>query len=173
MKKSCYILLLIFAFVSCTSTTHLVSNKSSNRSFVPLPIPILKCYCYMDGLHINIMDSVFFRYYYVNVPLRYWREFEIIDLVSGTLMLNRYTIHSSEQFRTINRRISRLFLDEIMTMGKSHRVVLKYYLNGKRIASREDAFRLATLNEKIDDIIIDISESRDVVRVDIRFPSLR
>lgn len=138
-----------------------------NRAFIPLPIPInLKYYAYIDDMHFNIRDSVFWEYYYKDVDLKSFREFELIDMVSEVYMLKRYCIEASEQFRTINRRISRLFLDEVIENPKHH-IVLEYYLNNNRISSKYEAFKLATLDEKLDDIVIDISESRDTCKVNI------
>jgi len=114
------------------------------------------------------MDSVFFGHYYSNVELKNWRNFEIVDLVSGTLVRKTYTIGATDRFRAINGRISRLFLDEILE-NPAHRVALEYYLNGNRINSKADAFRLATLDWEIDDIIIEISDSRDTCKVNIVF----
>ena len=121
----------------------------------------------MDDLHFNIQDSIFFNYYYRNVDLKDWHEFESIDIVSGIRVLQRYTIQTNDVFRGINRRISRLFFDDIIEDSK-YRITLEYSLNNKRISSKEDAFKLATL-ESLDDIIIEISELRDTCKVNIIF----
>lgn len=170
MKKAiCILFLLLFFLICCTSTKHDVRN----RAFVPSPIPInLKCYCYLDDLHFNIKDSVFFNYYYKNVPLKDWREFEIIDLVAGILSLRRYTTPASERFRGINRKVSRLFLDEVVE-NPNHRITLEYYLNNKRIDTQADAFKIATLNEIVDDVHIYISQLRDTCKVNIIYSQER
>ncbi len=168
MKNESRLILLFicvsFLFACNSQKIYITSNRSFIKTTSPIPYYGLKHYMYMDELNSRITDSVFMEHYYKRIDKKSIRCYECIDLVAEIYMLKWYTLKADEGFQVINRRVSKLFLDQTIERP----VVLEYYLNNRRVSSKEEVFKVVTLKFKdINNIICDVSELKDSCKVNI------
>ena len=163
--KKCNLFLFIcvsFLFACNSQKSYIISNKSFIK--ILYPYNSLKRYVYMDELNTKITDSIFMQHYFKNLTKKSVRYFECIDPVAEIYMLKCYTLGANGGFQYINKGISKRFIDQKI----GERVVLEYYINNLRVSSKEEVFKVISLETSmIYSINYDLSESKDSCKVNI------
>lgn len=167
-KLTISILCLIF-IIFCSCSNKKMDYLVSNRTYINPPRPYYgkNRVMYIDELIENIKDSIFLNQFYWNSESKKsLKYFEYIDVVEESYRLKIYSNKANSGFRMINTQISRMYKRK----GINNNVTLLYFMNDKRVNSKNDVFRLASLDvEEIKDIECEFSVNLDSCMVNIKW----